>query len=546
MRVPATWRRARLGEVCEINPRLPPEAKLDDDTIVSFVPMAAVSEISGEITTAEERQYQDVKKGFTPFIGNDVLFAKITPSMENGKAAIARNLRNNIGFGSTEFHVIRCSEQILPEYVFYFIRQQSFRAWAKSSFIGSAGQQRVPPEFLARILFSLPTIPEQQRIVEIFKQADDLRHQRREILGQAKLLPAALFLEMFGDPRDDPKKWGTRPFGHFVTYSKYGPRFPDREYSEVGARILRTTDMEGDGSLRWWDSPVMPVTQEELKQHALKPGTLLVSRSGTIGPVAIFSQADEPCIAGAYLIEFGLSSEINHRFLTDFLLSRYGQTLLTGGSQSQTQANLNAPTIKKIAVPTPPRDLQDKYETLSLAIRKSISAQNSESKSLELLTSELIRSAFSGEVTQRWREVHHAELEKWLRDHAQRIPKKATRISFKEIVPPERAPASSSSRYELLNELSELQGFVRDALRAWKGTLIPTEHLQEFMGQWPVEHLEDLHDQVLRALDQLAGLGLVARVSIPNQQGEYVIGYRVLRDDELSKFSDLQRLGAPA
>jgi type I restriction enzyme S subunit len=546
MEVPATWRRVRLGEVCEINPRLPSEAKLDDDTMVSFVPMAAVSEISGEITTAEERHYQDVKKGFTPFVGNDVLFAKITPSMENGKAAIARNLRNNVGFGSTEFHVIRCSDQVLPEYVFYFIRQQSFRAWAKSSFIGSAGQQRVPPEFLARILFLLPAIPEQQRIVEILRQADGLRHQRREILDQAKQLPAALFLEMFGDPRDYPKKWGTKPFGLFVTYSKYGPRFPDREYSEVGARILRTTDMEGDGSLRWWDSPVMPVTQEELKQHTLKPGTLLVSRSGTIGPVALFSQADEPCIAGAYLIEFGLSSEINHRFLTDFLLSRYGQTLLTGGSQSQTQANLNAPTIKKIAVPTPPRDLQDKYETMSLEIRKSISAQKSESKSLELLTSELTRSAFSGEVTQRWREAHGAQLEKWLRDHLQQLPKRTTRISFKEIAPPERTPASSSRRYELLNQLGELQGFVRDALRVWKGTLIPAEHLPEFMGQWPVEHLEDLHDQVLRALDQLAGLGLIARVSIPNQQGEYVTGYRVLRDEELTKFSDLQRLGAPA
>jgi type I restriction enzyme S subunit len=237
---------------------------------------------------------------------------------------------------------------------------------------------------------------------------------------------------------------------------------------------------------------------------------------------------------------------MNHRFITDFFLSRYGQALLTGGSQSMTQANLNAPTIKKIAVPAPPRELQDRYEALSSEMRDFISAEEAERKNLEVLASELARSAFTGDVTQQWREAHRVELEKWLRDHTEQLLKRTTRISITEIAPPERAPASNSRRYEVLNQLSDLQGFIRDALGEWKGTLIPAEHLQEFMGKWPVEHLKDVHDQALRALDQLAGLGLVARVSISNQQGEYVTGYRVLRDDELTKFSDLQRLGAPA
>ena len=75
---------------------------------------------------------------------------------------------------------------------------------------------------------------------------------------------------------------------------------------------------------------------------------------------------------------------------------------------------------------------------------------------------------------------------------------------------------------------------------------MPAEYLDRFLDEPSLDHLEDRHDQVLRALDQLAGLGLVARVSLPNERGEYVSGYRTLREDELSRDDDLERLGAPA
>ena len=539
---PSLWRGATLGQVCDLIGGGTP-ARENKKYFEGSIPWATPTDVTAldelYISRTDEYITEDAlaesSAKLLP-IGAVLMTSRATI----GEAVVAAvPMATNQGFAN-----FVCDEQVLDsEYLACWLRAH------KEFLISRAGGttfKEISKSTLSKIKISLPPLPEQQRIVEILKQADTLCRQRREILDQTKQLPAALFLEMFGDPRDYPKKWGTKPFGHFVTYSKYGPRFPDREYSEVGARILRTTDMEGDGSLRWWDSPVMRVTQEELKHHALKPGTLLVSRSGTIGPVALFLQADEPCIAGAYLIEFGLSSAINHRFVTDLLLSGYGQAVLTSGSQSMTQANLNAPAIKKIAVPTPPRDLQDKYEAMSLAIREFLSVEEAEAGGLEALRSELVRSTFAGEVTQQWREAHRAELEKWLSENAAHLPKKTTRISFTEIAPPERAPASSSHRYEVLNQLGDLQRFIRDALREWKGTLIPAEHLKEFMAQWPVEHLEDVHDQALRALDQLAGLGLIARVSIQNQQGEYVTGYRMLRDDELTKLSDLQRLGTPA
>jgi hypothetical protein len=100
-------RMATLGEVCEINPRLPKDHGLQAHSEVAFVPMAAVDEISATIAQRMVRPFGEVRRGYTPFDEGDVLFAKITPCMENGKVAIARDLAGGRGFGSTEFHVLR-------------------------------------------------------------------------------------------------------------------------------------------------------------------------------------------------------------------------------------------------------------------------------------------------------------------------------------------------------------------------------------------------------------------------------------------------------
>src|ERR1019366_7714902 len=145
------WPTKPLGEVCAINPKLVASEIPGTNTDVTFVPMAAVDELSGSIARPELRKYSQVAKGYTPFRENDVLFAKITPCMENGKATIARGLMNHVGLGSTEFHVLRPTPALLPEWVFAFIRQPAFRSEAQANFTGTAGQRRVPLEFMKRV-----------------------------------------------------------------------------------------------------------------------------------------------------------------------------------------------------------------------------------------------------------------------------------------------------------------------------------------------------------------------------------------------------------
>lgn len=208
------WPELPLSTVAVINPSRPRTLKLDDDALVSFVPMPTVSETTASIETVEYRSYEEVKKGFTYFEEKDVLFAKITPCMENGKSALAIGLRNGIGFGSTEFHVLRAKEQfIIPEFLHYYIRQQSFRNAAKSRMRGAVGQQRVPKDFLEDVMLPIPSLSEQKRIVKILDQADELRRMRANADDRAARILPALFYKMFGDPATNPKGWITTPLG---------------------------------------------------------------------------------------------------------------------------------------------------------------------------------------------------------------------------------------------------------------------------------------------------------------------------------------------
>ena len=148
----------KLGKCCELNPKKAQDKRLASNIDVSFVPMSSVSE-SGKIDPTDIRPYEVVKKGFTYFAEDDVLFAKITPCMENGKGAVAKGLKNGIGFGSTEFHVLRpINDTSNPYWIYTLTSFKSFRKDAEANMTGSAGQRRTPVSFLDEYEVALPPI----------------------------------------------------------------------------------------------------------------------------------------------------------------------------------------------------------------------------------------------------------------------------------------------------------------------------------------------------------------------------------------------------
>lgn len=173
--LPIGWVWARICEVAEVNPPWDCPMPSDDD-LVTFIPMRAVEEESGQLDASITRPWREVRSGYTRFREGDVLFAKITPCMENGKFAIAHNLFGSRGVGSTEFHVIRPTAALSAQYLLNFLLQRSFRRDARLSMKGAAGQLRVPSQFVLEALLPLPPVAEQRRIVakieELFTRLD--------------------------------------------------------------------------------------------------------------------------------------------------------------------------------------------------------------------------------------------------------------------------------------------------------------------------------------------------------------------------------------
>lgn len=206
------WKKITLKEAVDINPKTVLPA-LSDSEMVSFLPMPAVQEES--LKYAEQKSsFGKVKKGYTKFRDKDVLFAKITPCMENGKGCIVHNLSHGIGFGSTEFHVLRCHKDVSPKFIYYFVIRRTFRAEAKNKMSGAVGQQRVPAEFLKEYSFTRPSLPEQKAIVKkienAFAFADKAQAAITGALEQAKQLKQSILKRAFEgklvpqDPNDKP------------------------------------------------------------------------------------------------------------------------------------------------------------------------------------------------------------------------------------------------------------------------------------------------------------------------------------------------------
>ena len=171
----------RLGECCILNPRRPNIALYDTDK-VSFIPMLAVIEDEYLVDRTDE-EYGKVKKGFTYFENNDVLFAKITPCMENGKGAIVHGLTNGIGMGSTEFHVLRPINGISsPYWLLALTRMPIFRERAAKNMSGTGGQKRVSASYLDHFMVGLPAIEEQRRFEAIYKQADKSKFELKQCI----------------------------------------------------------------------------------------------------------------------------------------------------------------------------------------------------------------------------------------------------------------------------------------------------------------------------------------------------------------------------
>ena len=193
--IPGNWCWVKHEDISSINPKNNSE-NITDELEVSFLQMASVEEKTGQYSLSDIRPYGLVKKGYTQFVDGDLIFAKITPCMENGKIAVVENLVNGIGCGSTEFHVSRAASLINRKYLFYFFNREELRRDAQRNMTGSAGQLRVSKSFFAEVKIPLPPLAEQHRIVdkieELFSDLDNGIDSLKKAQQQLKIYRQAV------------------------------------------------------------------------------------------------------------------------------------------------------------------------------------------------------------------------------------------------------------------------------------------------------------------------------------------------------------------
>jgi type I restriction enzyme S subunit len=411
-KLPEGWRWVRLGEVCIINPRRP-RIQREPNTPTTFIPMSAIDDESGTIVAAEERPFEQVRKGYTYFEENDILFAKITPCMENGKAAIARGLLDGIGFGSTEFHVLRPNSSVVPEWIWLFVRREQFREDAKRSFRGGVGQQRVPQEFLEWYLIPLPPLEEQRRIVarveELMSRIREAKRLRQEAKEEAERLWQSILSETFPKPGSElPKGWRWVRLGDVCEY-RTGIWGPEASDPTQGFPIIRSTEIEGL-LIRPQTASVRMVRRGQVDAYKLETGDILINKSSgsphLVGWPAIF---EDPRDGKIYLFSnFMLRLRADRRtlepwFLLYYLHSPTARSIYLGAQDTTSGLrNLRVREFMVQPIPLPPLEEQRRivayFQDVQGKIRALKEVQAQTEAELKRLEQAILDKAFRGEL----------------------------------------------------------------------------------------------------------------------------------------------------
>ena len=432
--LPSGWAEATLDQVSQINPPGAATA-VPDHELVTFVPMAAVEELSGRMRTDTLNPFGEVKKGFTRFRDGDVLFAKITPCMENGKIAVARGLRGGVGCGSTEFHVLRPHEAADAEYLRYFLVRSAYRRDAQRNMQGAVGQQRVPTDYLRESVIPLPPKPEQQRIVsrieELFSEIDEgeralervgqlVERYRQSVLKAA--VTGELTREWRGAHANDshgtassgiatdtlgalPSSWRKLRVDEAGEVQLGRQRSPDHHQGEHMRPYLRVANVFEE-RIDTSDVMSMNFTPEEYERFELRVGDIFLNEGQSkelVGRPAMYrGELPGGCFTNS-LVRFRCRTEL----LPEFAMCVFLHFMKSGHFQKIAKittniAHLGAGRFAEMAFPLPPLDEQrvivDRVATQARVWRALLDDVSERRRHASSLRQSILKAAFSGQL----------------------------------------------------------------------------------------------------------------------------------------------------
>ncbi|MCS0164800.1 restriction endonuclease subunit S [Vibrio alginolyticus] len=458
---PDDWVACSISDVAQVNPK-----KLDaePDTISGFVPMALAPVSFSDSLRYEEKHWKEISKSYTNFQNGDVIFAKVTPCFENGKASIVDGLPNGIGAGSSEFYVLRPhTPYVLPKILFALIKTQKFANDGAANMTGAVGLRRVPRAFVES--FDAPMIPiaEQKVIAEkldnLLAQVEATKARLESTLETLKqfrqsVLAAAVSGKLTEDWRQNiseypdlheaiselekktldnaptkaqrtklekvyagkekpvsldfemPEKWLECNLAKLCEPFSYGSSSKSQASGDVP--VLRMGNLQ-NGKLDWSDL-VYTSNEEEINKYELQTNDVLFNRTNSpelVGKTAIF-KGERKAIYAGYLIRARCLSLLSPDYLNIVLNSPYGKDYCSSvKSDGVSQSNINAQKLGAFVIPLP--SIQEQAKVVNSVERLFAGADVTEqqvNQALERvnnLTQSILAKAFRGELTEQWR-----------------------------------------------------------------------------------------------------------------------------------------------
>ncbi|MFJ4869256.1 restriction endonuclease subunit S [Streptomyces sp. NPDC088757] len=411
--LPDGWAIATIGELCDVNPRGFDEEPNDDD-LISQVPMASVEAETGRMDPSALVRYGDFKKkSLTRFQESDVLFAKITPCMENGKIVQAKELTGGRGLGSTEFHVLRSRGGLLPEYLTHYLLQRSVRKAAEPHMSGAVGQRRVPRLYLEGLQIPVPPLAEQRRIVA--RLDEQLAHVET---GESSLKRAANKLtELINqirsrEVRTSPDKelppgwrWGT--VGDVLQRIEAGKSFTclPRSAHEDEWGIIKVSAMTW-GEFRAEENKAVPEGREVNPDFEICSGDILLSRANTVeyvGAPVLVGPVRGKLLLSDKSLRLVPKDRVSREWLLEVLSSRYVRDQYSDAATgtSDSMRNISQGVVKSARIPVP--GSYDEQQRIASVIRDRIAqvgvlrdALDSQAAEVINLRTALLHAAFTG------------------------------------------------------------------------------------------------------------------------------------------------------
>lgn len=403
------WDNLQIGRLCLPTEQRDPRAV--PNTPFKYVDISSVDKDHKTITSVQELFGRDAPSRARKVVHvGDILVSTVRPNL-NAVAIVPDDLDDQIA--STGFCVLRPNTLIVENrYLFYRTQTPEFVSFLISRMRG-ANYPAVTDGVVKAAVMPLPSLSEQQRIVEILDQADTLWKKRTEADAKAERVLPALFYKMFGDPATNSKGWPKARLGDVIVETQYGTSIRANTNGD-GVAVIRMNNIDPLGHLDLSDLKYVVLDTKEVERYALKPGDLLFNRTNSkelVGKTGLW-RGEIEAVPASYLIRVQVDRQhVLPEYVWAYMNTPFiKQVLFDKARRAIGMANINAQELRSLPIIIPDMQVQRSFAQMLRDLDGLVSLRSKAENKIEHLFRILLHRAFSGNLTAKWREAHMKEL----------------------------------------------------------------------------------------------------------------------------------------